>query len=251
MSHFSLIVVGAHDGSGLETLVRQAGAVGNVLLIEPVPFLFAKLSRRYAASANVVTRNIAIATSDGQVDFIAPKETATSVARWGDQLGSLIPGHAAAHDVRMAQHVEPLRTEALSFATLLKTEGISSINVLFTDTEGMDAELLQTFPFSAVVPAQIIFEFRHSDGPNRVGRKLATLLNFLEDRGYRLAVKDFDNMIATHESFPFDPSSNTTPGGRVSAAPAAGRGGKVGRNDPCSCGSGLKYKRCCGAGQAS
>lgn len=23
------------------------------------------------------------------------------------------------------------------------------------------------------------------------------------------------------------------------------RGGKVGRNDPCSCGSGLKWKRCC------
>ena len=25
------------------------------------------------------------------------------------------------------------------------------------------------------------------------------------------------------------------------------KGNKVGRNDPCPCGSGLKYKRCCGA----
>jgi uncharacterized protein len=35
------------------------------------------------------------------------------------------------------------------------------------------------------------------------------------------------------------------PGG----APAAGgpRGAKVGRNDPCPCGSGKKYKKCCGA----
>ncbi len=31
-------------------------------------------------------------------------------------------------------------------------------------------------------------------------------------------------------------------------APAAGRRGKIGRNDPCPCGSGLKYKRCCGTG---
>jgi uncharacterized protein YecA (UPF0149 family) len=23
-------------------------------------------------------------------------------------------------------------------------------------------------------------------------------------------------------------------------------GGKIGRNDPCPCGSGLKYKKCCG-----
>jgi uncharacterized protein len=30
---------------------------------------------------------------------------------------------------------------------------------------------------------------------------------------------------------------------------AAGRPGKIGRNDPCPCGSGLKHKRCCGPGQ--
>ena len=29
------------------------------------------------------------------------------------------------------------------------------------------------------------------------------------------------------------------------APPPQARGAKVGRNDPCHCGSGLKYKRCC------
>lgn len=38
---------------------------------------------------------------------------------------------------------------------------------------------------------------------------------------------------------------------QFSTAPAARRRSKIGRNDPCSCGSGLKYKRCCGAAQAS
>jgi len=33
--------------------------------------------------------------------------------------------------------------------------------------------------------------------------------------------------------------------------PTAGRRSKIGRNDPCPCGSGLKYKRCCGANQAA
>jgi uncharacterized protein YecA (UPF0149 family) len=28
--------------------------------------------------------------------------------------------------------------------------------------------------------------------------------------------------------------------------PAMVGGGKVGRNDPCPCGSGKKYKKCCG-----
>ena len=34
------------------------------------------------------------------------------------------------------------------------------------------------------------------------------------------------------------------------AASAAGRRSKICRNDPCPCGSGLKYKRCCGAARA-
>ena len=33
-------------------------------------------------------------------------------------------------------------------------------------------------------------------------------------------------------------------------APYERAGPKVGRNDPCPCGSGKKYKRCCGAGGA-
>ena len=34
------------------------------------------------------------------------------------------------------------------------------------------------------------------------------------------------------------------------AATAAARATKVGRNDPCPCGSGKKYKKCCGAAGA-
>jgi preprotein translocase subunit SecA len=39
------------------------------------------------------------------------------------------------------------------------------------------------------------------------------------------------------------PAAVAAPGSRAGAAPAA----KIGRNDPCSCGSGKKYKKCCGA----
>ncbi|HEY2527541.1 MAG TPA: SEC-C metal-binding domain-containing protein [Xanthobacteraceae bacterium] len=37
---------------------------------------------------------------------------------------------------------------------------------------------------------------------------------------------------------------------QFSAGPAASRRSKIGRNDPCPCGSGLKYKRCCAKAQA-
>ena len=33
--------------------------------------------------------------------------------------------------------------------------------------------------------------------------------------------------------------------------PVVNKGVKVGRNDPCPCGSGKKYKKCCGMNQSS
>lgn len=43
-------------------------------------------------------------------------------------------------------------------------------------------------------------------------------------------------------------SPSSTPASPARAArPAASLGGRVGRNDPCPCGSGRKYKRCCAA----
>jgi uncharacterized protein YecA (UPF0149 family) len=38
-----------------------------------------------------------------------------------------------------------------------------------------------------------------------------------------------------------------TPNRTAPPAPIVRKGDKVGRNDPCPCGSGRKYKKCCGA----
>ena len=112
----------------------------------------------------------------------------------------MVRGHAVAHDARMSQHMEVIKARASTFETLVEAEEISSVHTLFTDTEGMDAELLPTFPFSKIVPKQIIFEFKHADGYMRVGRKLASLLIFLDDHGYAVQVLDAENMIAKHQS---------------------------------------------------
>jgi preprotein translocase subunit SecA len=44
------------------------------------------------------------------------------------------------------------------------------------------------------------------------------------------------------------PAAPSMGGGGAAAAAAGKAAGKVGRNDPCPCGSGKKYKKCCGAG---
>jgi FkbM family methyltransferase len=197
---FSLVIVGAHDGSKTEAFINKAARAGKVLLIEPVPFLFDRLAVRYGSNPNIVLRDFAISRNDGEIVFMAPKASANSLLHFGDQLGSLVPGHATAHHHNMAGHIEPIKVRACSFATLVETEEMDSIHTLFTDMEGMDAELLPTFPFSAVTPGRIIFEFKHADGFMRVGRKLAMLLGCLEDRGYRIHILSEENMLAIHQS---------------------------------------------------
>jgi FkbM family methyltransferase len=199
--HFSLVLVGAHDGSKTERLVEQARAAGKVLLIEPVPFLFARLKARYATASNVILRNIVVSSVDGEIDFTAPKPTANSLVNYGDQLGSLVDRHAVNHHPHMSEHLEIIRSSSLTFRKLVGEENIRSIDILITDLEGADAELLPTFPFSQLTPSRIIFEFKHADGTFRIGRKLANLLMFLDDLDYKVTVLDVENLLATHKSF--------------------------------------------------
>jgi FkbM family methyltransferase len=195
-----MIFVGVNDGSKAQPLVEEASALGKVMLIEPVPFLFARLEARYRRAPNIELRNIAIAGDDADVEFYAPRESATQVVSYADQLGSLLRGHAERHDSRLASQVQTIRAPALSFQTLIRREDVSSLDVLITDMEGADSDLLPSFPFSIVTPKQIIFEFKHSDGTSRLGRKLATVLILLEALGYHVSVFDVENLIAVHST---------------------------------------------------
>ena len=79
------------------------------------------------------------------------------------------------------------------------------------------------------------------------------------DRGWRMLEESGNNKEATrqaYESIPaaviaisehFRPQREAMGRSRTGAAPTTRRGApKVGRNDPCPCGSGKKYKKCCG-----
>jgi len=57
-----------------------------------------------------------------------------------------------------------------------------------------------------------------------------------------------DNLLQFHEeiAMPPDQSGGKLPQAKSGLAPITRNGKKVGRNDPCPCGSGKKYKQCCG-----
>jgi len=54
-----------------------------------------------------------------------------------------------------------------------------------------------------------------------------------------LSANATDHSFALHKDKTFKPLVKGKPGEKATAAP------KIGANDPCSCGSGKKYKKCC------
>src|SRR4051812_48054732 len=98
--NYSLLMIGAHDGSMTQTFINERAALGQVLLIEPVPYLFEKLSQRFADNANIVCLNEVISEVDGGVDFYMLAADSNDITPYGNQLGSLIADHAEKHDPR-------------------------------------------------------------------------------------------------------------------------------------------------------
>jgi tetratricopeptide (TPR) repeat protein len=71
----------------------------------------------------------------------------------------------------------------------------------------------------------------------------------LVDAGDRVAVRDSATISFGGEGLPLDRLEEIVTALDGSQRPA--RATKVGRNAPCPCGSGRKYKKCCGSGQAA
>lgn len=69
-----------------------------------------------------------------------------------------------------------------------------------------------------------------------------------ESDGIQMQHAQADNLLQSHEetAMPPEQSGGKLPQAKSGLAPITRNGKKVGRNDPCPCGSGKKYKQCCG-----
>jgi FkbM family methyltransferase len=191
---FSLIVIGAHSGEKLSQAIELYSKRGDVLLVEPVPWLFKKLQEKYGSVKSVHLLQAVISENDAEeVSFFAPVESANEIATWGDQLGSLNPIHALGHNKEFSNKIEEIKVRGISFKELINKFEIDEIEVLHTDTEGYDARLLSEFPFDKIKPMELIFEYKHSDGVFTIGKNFAKLLLILDGLSYKTQVIDVEN----------------------------------------------------------
>ena len=84
--------------------------------------------------------------------------------------------------------------------------------------------------------------FRSSSSPER-------MKTFLETMPVKMIHNDVSGLSFAGQESPVSQGlSDQEPESGVSHSPYRRDEIKVGRNDPCPCGSGKKYKKCCGAG---
>lgn len=200
--HFALVMVGAHNGQVYRDEVLEGARLGKVLLIEPVPYLFQQLQRTYESVANVICWQRCVSDKTGPVRFFAPLPDATRAFSLADHLGSMSSEHAVKHEPHLAGHIQEIEAEGITLRDIVRQLGMTSLDVLYTDTEGYDTTILPLFPFDVLRPNKILFEVKHGDGTFNIGRKVGTLLIMLDVLGYDIRVVDHENCMATRRQPP-------------------------------------------------
>ena len=181
------IQIGSHDGQQqdplCDVLMRHEWAG---IMVEPVPYVFERLRRNYGHLRHVTFENLAIGPEDGSVPFyhLADADDAgrPGLPIWFDALGSLRREVVLDHEEFIPDIRERLvetTVPCLTFGSLCHRHGVETVDILHTDTEGYDYEILRSVDFDRLRPKLIIYERKHLAGDERVG-----CVTHLESFGY-------------------------------------------------------------------
>ncbi len=91
----------------------------------------------------------------------------------------------------------------------------------------------------------------NKDSGKEIPDILTNFIEFLDNEGHIKNSAQFKKILNENakdfiKSLPFKKSSEKKPQTKIVKESGASGDVKVGRNDPCPCGSGKKYKKCCG-----
>lgn len=186
---FTFVVVGAFDGLANDPIgrfVRSHECQG--ILLEPQPLVYAQLRDNFRDFPQFTLLNAAIDERSASRElYYVPGGNAT-LPDWTRQIASFQLDHLLKHEASapgLSACVRTQRIETISFNDLLDRFGLRAIDVLQIDAEGMDARLLQWFPFDRLRPAVLHYEIIHLSRAEHVATRTR-----LRGFGYRLREAD-------------------------------------------------------------
>ncbi|HEX2234337.1 MAG TPA: FkbM family methyltransferase [Thermoleophilaceae bacterium] len=193
--HAFFVEIGSNDGEQhdhLRPFILTRGWRG--IMVEPVPYVFARLRRNYAGVPGVILENVAVADRDGQVPFYyladASEEERLTLPDWYDGIGSLDRDFLVGHEGKIADIESRIVCEpvtALTFDSLCEKHGVTAVDLIVIDTEGYDWEILRRFDFERWHPELLVYEHFHLSPADR-----ADAAARLREAGYDTMEEGFD-----------------------------------------------------------
>jgi FkbM family methyltransferase len=188
---FFFVQIGANNGltdDPLRQFVTKYHWLG--VLVEPQPQVFQQLLKNYEQEKQLAFENAAIADKDGTAQlFVADHqdETANLTVFASLKKDALIRGLDNPKAVGVQVQVQHVEVPALSVQTLLLKHRITKIDLLLTDVQGYDTEVVEQFLACGVRPTIIYFEHCHAARP-----ALDALYRKLVNHGYRFNELEID-----------------------------------------------------------
>jgi len=129
------------------------------LLIEPIPHVFQELKTQLSHIEGLRFANCAISPEPGEKTIYFP-EGRTVLASFDP---AVVRSHYPGQNIALVEETVPCDT----LENVIAANGISHIDVLVTDTEGHDAQILLNTDFTAITPGAILFEAKHLSAEDR------------------------------------------------------------------------------------
>lgn len=189
-----VIQVGAHVGKGDRVFAAvKEGHIQSGILLEPIPELFEELQVNYAnqeGDFHFINAALHPTDKEAELEYVA---NISGLPLWSCAIGSMVPEIRDKHTRMIKEECGrtpefvKIKVPCMTFDDIFDKYNVQEVGELHIDTEGMDKEILVSFPFERFLPDKIIFEFVHLKPEDQ---KEATSL--LMGLGYRLHQNDID-----------------------------------------------------------
>ena len=192
--NLKVLQIGSHIGkTENDPVFKSIKYNDNAIFVEPVPWLFEQLVKNYNeeySNNSFIFINKAVSNKNGKINLYVPSEKNdfSKYPFWVSQLSSVYENHIVNHATINSDInnliVDEIKVETITLNEIISQFNIQSIELLHTDTEGHDYDILMNLDLQLIKPKRIMFEHKHTDGTNQIGIKYKKLLEYLKENGY-------------------------------------------------------------------
>lgn len=179
---FTFVQIGANDGvrfDDLYTFVTERKCRG--IVVEPLPDFFERLTLNYRDFPSIKPIRAAVHPSQRKCKLYRVDPTRLhGLPSWSTGIASLDPNHHIKSRTPKEFIIEE-EVEALPLMEIIEASGFTKLDLLQTDTEGFDAQVIKMINFDQITPAIIKYEHVTLSEDDKSSTE-----ELLRGRGYRL-----------------------------------------------------------------